>query len=608
MFARSRDSGTLQSVSTCKTQSGINELGDIMKLSKAGMKRPRSPGILVNGLPLKAKEVTGDVSEEEEEEEEMERVIRGQKPKRERRQGSVTQCEVCNIQLNSSAQAQIHHNGKTHQRKLRQLRLSKTTRAAHLPTGSLCQANPLLASLSLQGRPLQNHLDLKRFLPLQVHSSPSPLSLFPNFNTMDPVQKAVINHTFGVPPPKKKQNISCNICHLRFNSTNQAEAHYKGHKHARKLKAMDSQMTPSRGKSSMAGRESDRERGRTTGSEALPTLMDTRLTEKNGLLALQSVIRPTLDDTIQGVSPNLAPTLETSALDASDLVSPQVSPAASQLSELTSDLIHMNGSSLTLQCDQQMETIKGQGGSPGATSGKEETEEGNKRPPAKQNLQCPMCNITVNSSSQLEAHYRGSKHKQMRESQAGAQVRRRGKATSSPRMTCRTKQPARVAVDSQPFHCKMCEVSVNSETQLKQHMSSRRHKDLLAGKPQKPKFSPYTKSQSTPVLPSWRWNGFPFGGLTSAMGKLANHCHPSIYSPESKLALQKQLSKALSAGFLANHLNPATLCTMTSSPLALRAPLGHTSLFQNPLLNPTLFRPAPGPLRATHAPFVFSPY
>jgi hypothetical protein len=35
---------------------------------------------------------------------------------------------------------------------------------------------------------------------------------------MDPVQKAVINHTFGVAPPKKKSIISCNICHLRFNS------------------------------------------------------------------------------------------------------------------------------------------------------------------------------------------------------------------------------------------------------------------------------------------------------------------------------------------------------------------------------------------------------
>lgn len=36
---------------------------------------------------------------------------------------------------------------------------------------------------------------------------------------MDPVQKAVINHTFGVSiPPKKKQVISCNVCQFRFNS------------------------------------------------------------------------------------------------------------------------------------------------------------------------------------------------------------------------------------------------------------------------------------------------------------------------------------------------------------------------------------------------------
>ena len=36
---------------------------------------------------------------------------------------------------------------------------------------------------------------------------------------MDPVQKAVINHTFGVSiPPKKRQVISCSVCQLRFNS------------------------------------------------------------------------------------------------------------------------------------------------------------------------------------------------------------------------------------------------------------------------------------------------------------------------------------------------------------------------------------------------------
>lgn len=51
---------------------------------------------------------------------------------------------------------------------------------------------------------------------LQPRCQPTPRA-FPL--QMDPVQKAVISHTFGVPAPlKKKQFISCNICHLRFNS------------------------------------------------------------------------------------------------------------------------------------------------------------------------------------------------------------------------------------------------------------------------------------------------------------------------------------------------------------------------------------------------------
>lgn len=52
------------------------------------------------------------------------------------------------------------------------------------------------------------------------HRSVAPSRPLPSLPfQMDPVQKAVISHTFGVPAPlKKKQFISCNICHLRFNS------------------------------------------------------------------------------------------------------------------------------------------------------------------------------------------------------------------------------------------------------------------------------------------------------------------------------------------------------------------------------------------------------
>ena len=45
------------------------------------------------------------------------------------------------------------------------------------------------------------------------------LSLLVSLYQMDPVQKAVLNHTFGVPLVKTKRPIiSCNVCQIRFNS------------------------------------------------------------------------------------------------------------------------------------------------------------------------------------------------------------------------------------------------------------------------------------------------------------------------------------------------------------------------------------------------------
>ena len=90
----------------------------------SGMKHPKTPGLLENSLSPWA-------DEEEEEEDEGERTLSlERRPKRERRQSSVTLCKVCNIQLNSAAQAQIHYNGKTHQRRLRQ-HSKATARNAH---------------------------------------------------------------------------------------------------------------------------------------------------------------------------------------------------------------------------------------------------------------------------------------------------------------------------------------------------------------------------------------------------------------------------------------------------------------------------------------------
>ncbi|XP_057202644.1 zinc finger protein 385D isoform X5 [Triplophysa rosa] len=467
--------------------------------------------------------------------------------------------------------------------------------------GTAAQGSPLLASLPVQGRPFQSPLDLKHFLPFRLSGS-SPLSLFPNFNTvsfpnfntMDPVQKAVINHTFGVPQSlKKKQVISCNICHLRFNSTNQAEAHYKGHKHARKLKALEAHKNKQqrrqldsahhnrereREKDRERDRERDSDRLKTSGQDALPVQPNDSAAEGSAVFDSDSVIRV---DNAHSSSVVLTPTSEVSSADLSDS-SPQ-----SQHTDSPPD-----ASVVTSEQD--------------SPTGETQAEKDPKK--TKQHLHCPICKVTVNSTTQMEAHNSGTKHKLMMEGQS-VLPRRRGKAMSS-RTSCKSKRLASkgsVGVASKSFYCEVCEIHVNSETQLSQHMNSRRHKDRLAGKPPKPKFNPHAKSQpSSAASQSIRWNGYASSAV-SAMKKVITQCNLSSLTSQTKLILQKHLTKNLTANFLPTHLTPPTICTVAANPLALRHPAG-TAFIQTPILGPALFRPAPGPLRATHTPIIFSPY
>lgn len=94
------------------------------------MKHPKGPDWLGNSLPPRTqKEVEEEEEEEEEEREVVPVAVASHRAKRERRQGSggATLCQVCNIQLNSCAQAQIHYRGKTHQRRLRHLAKAAST-------------------------------------------------------------------------------------------------------------------------------------------------------------------------------------------------------------------------------------------------------------------------------------------------------------------------------------------------------------------------------------------------------------------------------------------------------------------------------------------------
>ncbi|XP_062972374.1 zinc finger protein 385B isoform X2 [Elgaria multicarinata webbii] len=443
-------------------------------------------------------------------------------------------CEVCNIQLNSAAQAQVHYNGKSHLKRVKQLNNGKLptntttgTLFAGTNTGSTCHTTTLPTLVRTPTLMMQPSLDIKPFVSFPVDGS-SAVGLFPNFNTMDPVQKAVINHTFGVSlPPKKKQVISCNVCQLRFNSDSQAEAHYKGSKHAKKVKALEA--TKSRPK---AGASKDSAKANANGSA---TPVPASISDKSERANLK-------------------------ADDSSHLPDAEVVPFISE-----SGTIAAVGATTaaTLSAPTSSKSTNG------ITNAISESEEEK----AKKLLYCSLCKVAVNSLSQLEAHNTGSKHKTMVEARNGA-----GPIKSYPRPGSRLKTHGTTTgsgLQNKTFHCEICDVHVNSEIQLKQHISSRRHKDRVAGKPTKPKYSPYNKLQRS----------------------------PSILA--AKLAFQKEMIKPLAPAFLSSPLAAAAAAVSTTLTLP---PRPSAALFQAPAIPTALLRAGHGPIRATPTSILFAPY
>ncbi|XP_070251327.1 zinc finger protein 385C isoform X5 [Myotis yumanensis] len=464
------------------------------------------------------------------------------KPKRERKRPSYTLCDVCNIQLNSAAQAQVHCEGRAHQRRLRQLSLGKAPAGPAGPASST--PSPLLASLPLAARPLQPPLDFKHLLAFHFNGA-APLSLFPNFSTMDPVQKAVISHTFGVPSPlKKKLFISCNICHLRFNSANQAEAHYKGHKHARKLKAIEAAKS--------------KQRPQTLAQDG--TLVSPTTTVASG--TPEEPQRKAVP-----ADPPPGPPLR-----------PPQTPDGMPREPAHSDLLDAASSSSSSSCPpcSPEPGTEAPGPEPvAAAMGSGVSGEGRSE---KGRLYCPTCKVTVNSASQLQAHNTGAKHRWMVEGQRGAPRRGRGRPVPRGGAGHKAKRVTGGRGGRQgpspPFHCAVCQL---------QHLSSRRHKDRLAGKPPKP---------------------------SSQHSKLQKHAALAVSILKSKLALQKQLTKTLAARFLPSPIPTATaaICALPG-PLALRpAPTAATTLFPAPILGPALFRTPAGAVRPATGPILFAPY
>ncbi|KAM7421488.1 hypothetical protein PAMA_015568 [Pampus argenteus] len=434
--------------------------------------------------------------------------------------------------------------------------------------GNTCQ-NGLMPALIRPTLPaVQTSLAMKQFLPFPLDTA-SAVSLLPGFNTMDPVQKAVLHHTLGLPPTAKRKHVSCSVCQLRFNSQSQALAHYKGTKHAKKLKALDAPKSKLKG-SVVTKETANQEIAKGINSSQLPNSAD----RKDGApgaapLPLSPVLRlaQPLPSLVTLTTPTPAPVASPLVPGTAASTAPETTSAAGG-DERSSQLNSPSEPDLELEPEPETETDA-------------ETEEEK----ARRLLYCSLCKVAVNSASQLEAHNSGTKHKTMLEARSGV-----GTIKSFPRPGVKSKlatsTKSSTGLQNKTFHCETCDVHVNSETQLKQHISSRRHKDRAAGKPAKPKYSPYSKPQKGPTKQP----------VKLTLGK-ERPCQPltSQIIPAHLAAVAAAAAAAIGNTFT-HRTNHMTNHTQTPT------------LFQTQTLPAALLRPAPGPVRTSHPQVLFAPY
>ncbi|XP_034017171.1 zinc finger protein 385D-like [Thalassophryne amazonica] len=390
--------------------------------------------------------------------------------------------------------------------------------------GNMCHSVlPPLARPAL-GR-TQASPDLKPLLPFH---------LLLGFSDVGHVHKALMRPSFGLTSPLKRKSNSCGVCRQRFNSEAQASSRFSSSKHAKSLKALDGpdcQILPCE----PATRE--------TPSQILPSPCS-QPPSHNSTSAEPSAPKPTSEV----VKPSSSPT-ETLKTPAETSLSPCLR---------TSEKVSQRDSEVEMRPEEETEEEK-----------------------ARRLLYCALCKVAVNSASQLQAHNSGTKHKTMLEARSGE-----GAIKSFPRAGVKTKFTApsesSTGLQNKTFHCEICDVHINSDTQLKQHISSRRHKDRAAGKPAKPKFTPYAPAQR----------------------------HQSFQAIRVALRNKQDLPKPLATCLLQHQLSVAASATIATLPtFPLRAPSNSSpALFQSQPLPPALLRPAPGPMCSTHTPVLFSPY
>nr|XP_057937691.1 zinc finger protein 385B isoform X2 [Doryrhamphus excisus] len=501
-------------------------------------------------------------------------------------------CAVCNLQLTSAAQAQLHYNARSHLRRVRQMKVGQPGaqvaggQSKLLPQASgCCQSTQVQGSehsaplCSTSGRvcaTLAGALPgliggaggpsvlMKPFLTFPMDTT-APVALFPNFNTMDPVQKAVINHTFGVATAiKKKQVITCGVCQLRFNSNSQAEAHYRGSRHAKKIKSQENKSQLSITAQTNGNNSSD--------SGSAPPMTTNQHTDVPSLNSPASLAPFRL--------PSSSTPLSSPSSSRAGSETPPTSPASSLPASSSSPPAHTSPPPPSPPSSQEAPPII-------------ESEEEK----AKKLLYCSLCKVAVNSLSQLQAHNAGSKHKTMLDARSGAGLIKSYPRPGTKLKTCVNSAVKGSGLQNKTFHCQICDVHVNSEIQLKQHITSRRHKDRVAGKPSKAKYTPYNNNNNN--MRTQR-NSFTVSLVVIATCHLAT---PLISFLLSLVTIQ-ELAKSSFLPPPPFPTPPASLSTSSPLSITLQPRLPSSS----PLVTASFLRSAPGPIRTNHSSILFTPY
>nr|XP_040048869.1 zinc finger protein 385A isoform X1 [Gasterosteus aculeatus aculeatus] len=454
-------------------------------------------------------------------------------------------------------------------------------------TGGINRAGPAVPTFLRTPTMIQPHLDMKHFLQFPMDTTPPPhsMSLFHSFNTMDPVQKAVINHTFGVPLVKTKRPvISCNVCQIRFNSESQAEAHYKGNRHARRVKGIETSKT----------RPQDGDKPHSAPNTSSPSPANAPGTALDSGPNQADETQPLSQLNVALLAPGPLPALNTPPTPPVDSPMPLACPLLPGPMPLLNPAVSSSpgcgpGSAPSEQPGSGP-PVPGAGGIAASSASNPETEEDK----AKKLLYCSLCKVAVNSLSQLEAHNKGTKHKTILEARSGL-----GPIKAYPRLGPKPigeqgGGPVDPNTQERTFHCEICNVRVNSELQLKQHISSRRHRDGMAGKPN-PLLSRHKKNRGADLTSSLSFSK----DLTKALGARLLHNPLAVAAAMAAAASSNQMALRAAAAAAAPGHHPH-LPHLPHHP--------HHHLLQGPHLSHAILRPAPGPMRTTHGPILFSPY